>query len=143
LRLAKQPRMQGLILLLLAGVMLCCLGIFFSLPTLTSEEPGVPFAVVGTNVGHVDRVASAPAPLPDGSYPLTPAEVPQETDKLPVNFYLLTMLVLALAYFVASVGWLLMTNARRRQPACCSVVDDRWWLATVPEGPSFLGVFRL
>jgi hypothetical protein len=135
--------MQGLVLLLLAGVVLCCLGNFFSLPTLTSEEPGVPFAVVGTNVWHVDRVASAPAPVPGASYPRTPAEVPQDTDELAVDSYLMTMLVLALAYFGASVGWLLMPNALRQAVMCCSVVNDRWWLASVHEGPSFLGVFRL
>jgi len=134
--------MQGLVLLLL-GVVLCCLGIFLSLPASTSEVPGVPSALAEANVGHIDRAANAPAPLPNGSYPLTLAEVPQESDELPVNFYLLTMLVLALAYFGASVGWLLMPNARRQRVMCCSVVDDRWWLSTVPEGPSPLGVFRL
>ena len=97
----------------------------------------------GANVGHVDRGANEPAPLPDGSYPLTPAEEPQETDKLPVNFYFLTMLGLALAYFGASVGWVLKTNARRQGVMCCSLVNDRAWLAVAPEGPSFLGVFRL
>jgi hypothetical protein len=132
-------------LLLLAGVMLCCLGLFLhSLPASpASAVPGVPSALAGANVGHVDREANAPDPVPHGSYPPTPAVEFQEPDNGPVNAYLLTMLVLALASFGASVGWLLMTNARRRQPACCSVVDDRWWLATVAEGPSFLGVFRL
>jgi hypothetical protein len=134
--------MQGLILLS-AGVMLCCLGIFLSLPTPTSEEPGVPFAVVGTNVGHMDRAANAPAPLPNGSYPLTLAEELQETDELPVNSYLMTTLVLALAYFGASVRWLLMTNARRQAVMCCSLVNDGAWLAAAHEGPSLLGVFRL
>ena len=134
--------MQGLHFLL-AWVMLCCLGIFLSLPAPTSEVPGVPSALAEANVGHVDRGANEPAPLPDGSYPLTPAEEPQETDKLPVNFYLLTMLVLALAYFGASVGWLLMPNARRQGVMCCSLVNDRAWLAAAHEGPSFLGVFRL
>ena len=123
--------------------MLCCLGIFLSLPEPPSEVPGVSSALAGANVGHVDRGANAPAPLPDGSYPLTPAEVSQEPDELPVNFYLLTMLVLALAYFWASVGWLLQTNARRQGVMCCSLVNDRAWLAAAPEGPSFLGVFRL
>jgi hypothetical protein len=143
LHLAKQPRMQGLVLLLLAGVMLCCLGIFLSLPAPTSEVAGVPSALAGANVGHMDRAANAPTPLPNGSYPLTPAEELQESDELPVNFYLLTMLVLALTYFGASVGWLLMPNARRQRVMCCSVVDDRVWLAVTPEGPSFLGIFRL
>jgi hypothetical protein len=144
LHLAKQPRVHRFVLLpLLAGVMLCCLGIFLSLPAPTSEVPGVPSALAGANVGHMDRAANAPAPLPDGSYPLTPAEELQELDKLPVSFYLLTMLVLVLAYFVASVEWLLMANARRRQAMCCSVVNDRGWLAAAHEGPSLLGVFRL
>jgi hypothetical protein len=143
LRLAKQPGMEGLILLLLAGVMLCCLGIFLSLPSPTSEVDGVPSALAEANVGHVDRGANDAAPLPDGSYPLMPAEELRESDKLPVNASLMTMLVLALAYFGASVGWLLMTNARRQAVMCCSLLDDRWWLATVHEGPSFLGVFRL
>jgi hypothetical protein len=135
-----------LLLLLLVGIMLCCLGVLLSLPLSApdvSDVPGVSSALAEANVGHVDRVANAPDPVPHGSYPLTPAVEFQEPDNGPVNAYLLTMLVLALSSFGASVGWLLMTNARRRQPACCSVVDDRWWLATVPEGPSFLGVFRL
>jgi hypothetical protein len=135
--------MQGLVLLLLLGVVLCCLGIFLSLPAPTSEVPGMPSALAGANVGHMDRAANAPAPLPDGSYPLTPAEELQELDELPVTFYLLTMLVLMIAYFGASLGWLLMANARRRQAICCSVVNDRGWLAAAHEGPSFLGVFRL
>jgi hypothetical protein len=103
----------------------------------------VPSALAGANVGHVDRGANAPAPVPHRSFPLTPAEELQEMDALPVNFYHLTMLVLALAYFGASVGWLLMANARRQAVMCRSVVDDGAWLATVHEGPSFLGVFRL
>jgi hypothetical protein len=129
----------------LAGVMICCLGLFLhSLPASpASAVLGVPSALAGANVGHVNRVANAPDPVPDGSYPLTPAVEFQDTDNGPVNAHLLTMLGLALASFGASVGWLLMTNARRRRPACCSVVDDRWWLATVPEGLSFLEVFRL
>jgi len=134
--------MQGLVLLLL-GVVLCCLGIFLSLPASTSEVPGVPSALAEANVGHMDRAANAPAPLPNGSYPLTLAEVPQESDELPVNFYLLTMLVLALAYFVANVGWLLMPNARRQAVMSSSVVNDRAWLAAAPGGSSLLGVFRL
>jgi hypothetical protein len=72
-----------------------------------------------------------------------PAEELQETDKLPVNASVLTMLVLALAYFEACVGWLLTTNARRQGVMCCSLVEDRSWLAVAPEGPSLLGVFLL
>jgi hypothetical protein len=130
--------MQGLVFLLLAGVMLCYLGIFLSLPAPTSEVPGVPSALTGANVGHAD-----PDHMPDGSYLRTPAEELQDSDVLPGTFSLLTMGELALAYFGASVGWLLMPNARRQRVMCCSDVDDRWWVSTVPEGPSPLGVFRL
>ena len=135
--------MQGLDLLLLAGVMLCCLGNFLSLPAPTSEVPGVPSALAEANVGHAVGGSNAPPPVPDGSYPLTPAEEPQDTDTPPMNSYHLAMLVLALAYFGASVGWLLMANARRQAVMCCSVFDDRAWLAAAHEGPSFLGVFLL
>jgi hypothetical protein len=81
--------------------------------------------------------------VPDGSYLLMPAEELQETDALPVNASVLTMLLLALAYFEACVGWLLTTNARRLGVVCRSPVEDRWRLAVAPEGPSLLGVFRL
>jgi hypothetical protein len=91
----------------------------------------------------MDRGVVASTPVPDGSHPLTPAEELQETDKVPVNASVLTMLVLALGYFGACVGWLLMRNARRQGDMCCSLVDDGAWLASVHEGPSFLGVFRL
>ena len=91
--------MQTLILLL-ARVMLCCLGVLLFLPATTaSDVSGVPSALVGVNVGHVDRGANTPAPLPpnDGSYPLMLAEVPRETDKGSVNASILTMLVLMVA----------------------------------------------
>jgi hypothetical protein len=135
--------MGRIVLLLLAGVMLCCLGIFLSLPAPTSEVPGVPSALAGANVGQVDRGANEPTPLPDESYPLATVEDLQETDKGPVNASFLTMLLLALVYCGACVGWLLRTNARRQAVMCCSLVDDRWWLTVAPEGQSVLGVFRL
>jgi hypothetical protein len=130
------------VVLLLAGVMLLCLGNFLSLPATTASEvldvPDVSSALAGANVGHVDRGANAPAPLPDGSYLLPPAEEVQETDKLPVNAYLLTMLVLANASFGASVVlWLLTTNARR-QRAIYSLGVVRASLTTACEEPSFL-----
>jgi hypothetical protein len=125
--------------------MLCCLGLLLSLPSTTSDGSS---ALAGAKVEHMERGADTPAapaaPGPDESYLLMPAEELQETDKLPVNAYLLTMLVLALASLGTSVGWLLMTNARRRGALVCSVVDDeRGWLAVIPESLSFLGVFRL
>ena len=136
-----------LILLVGAMLLLCCLGIFLYLLATTSDVSAVPSSspAEGNNVGHVDRGANDPASnLPDGSYLLTSAEETKETDKGPVNAYLLTMLVLVVASFGASVGWLLMTNTRRRGALCCSLVDDDGvWLAVAHEGPSFLGVFRL
>ena len=136
--------MQGLVLLL-AGVMLSCLGIFLSLPATTSDVPsGVPSALAGANVGHMDRGANAPAPLPDGSYPLTAVEELQETDKGPVKASLLRMLLPAITSFGASLLWLLTTNARRRGAMCSwGIEEDRLWLAVAHEGPSFLGVFQV
>jgi hypothetical protein len=139
LRLAKQPRMNRFVLLLLAGVMLCCLGVLLSLPR---TAPDVPSALAGTNVGHMDRGGNEPAPLPDGSYPLTLAEEAQETDSPPVNSYLLTMLVLACS-FGSSVLSMPLTNARREGAMRSCSGDDRPWLAVAHEDPSFLGVFRL
>ncbi len=132
--------MNRLVLLLLAGVMLCCLGVF--LLSLPLTAPDVSSVLGGANVEHVDRAANAPAPLPDRSYPLTPAEEAQETDSPPVNSYLLTMLVLVCS-FGASVLRMLLTDARRQGAICSWIGDDRGWLAVAHEDPSFLGVFRL
>jgi hypothetical protein len=123
------------VVLLLAGIMLSCLGVFLSLATTRSD---VPSAFAGADVAHVDRGANVP--LPDGGYRLTLAEEVQETHKLPVNAELLTMLLLACS-FGASVGWLL-TNARRRR-AIRSSGADRPPLVAAPEVPSILEVFRL
>jgi hypothetical protein len=136
-----------LLLLVLAGVMLCCVGVFLlSLPLTApdvSDVPGVPSALMGTDVGHVDRgVGVSSTPLPDASYPLTPAWEAQETDRHPVNAYLLTMLLLACS-FGASVLRMLLTNARKQGAICFWSGDDRPWLAVAYGEPSFLGVFRL
>ena len=140
LRLAKQPMMHRFVLLLLlAGIMLCCLVVLLSLPL---SAPDVPSALAGANVGHVDRGANAPAPLPDGSYPLTPAEEVQQTDRHPVNASLLTMLVLACS-FGASILRMVLTNTRKQGATCSWIGDDRRWLSVSYEEPSFLGVFRL
>jgi hypothetical protein len=59
------------LLLLLAGIMLCCLGVLLSLPLTApdvSDVPGVPSALAGANAGHVHRGAGASAPLPDRIY---------------------------------------------------------------------------
>ena len=134
-----------ILLLLLAGFMLCCLGLLLSLPLAApevSDVPGVSSALAGANVEHVARAANAPAPLPNGSYPLTPADEVQQTDRPPANAYLLTMLLLAWS-FGASVLRMLLTNTRRQGVTCSWIGDDRPWLAVAYEEPSFLGVFRL
>jgi hypothetical protein len=131
--------MHHFVLLVLAGVMLCCLGALLSLPL---TAPSVSSALGGANVEHVDRAANAPAPLPDGSYLLALAEEAQETASPPVNSYLLTMLMLACS-FGSSVLRMLLTNARRQGAICSWSRDDRGWLAVAHEEPSFLGVFRL
>ena len=133
------------LVLLLAGIVLCCLVVLLSLPFTApdvSDVPGVPSALAGANVGHVDGGAGASAPLPNGSYPLTPAEEVQETDRQPANAYLLTMLLLACS-FGASVLRMLLTNARRQGATCSWIDDNRPWLAVAYEELSFLGVFRL
>jgi hypothetical protein len=127
------------LLLLLAGIMLCCLGILLPLPL---TAPDVSSALAGTNGGHGERGADTPAPLSDRSYPLTPAEEVQQTDRHPVSAYLLTMLVLSL-FFGASVLRMLLTNARRQGATRSLSGDDRRWLFVTYEEPSFLGVFRL
>jgi hypothetical protein len=136
------------LLLLLAGIMLCCLGVLLSLP-LTAPDvsdvsgvPGVPSALAGANVGHVDGGAEASAPLPNGSYPLTPADEAQQTERHPVNAYLLTMLLLA-CFLGASVLRMVLTYARNHGAICSWSGDYRPWLSVAYENPSFLGVFRL
>jgi len=140
MRLGKKPRMQRAILLLLAGVMLSCLGIFLSLPqTIASEVPEVSAALAGEARGALD-------PPPEESYPLRATGDRQKRDELPVNASLLTMFVLAISSFGGSVLWLLATNACRQGAICSWGLEggDRQWLAAAREGPSsLLGVFRL
>jgi hypothetical protein len=127
--------MQGLGLPL-AGVMLCWLGILLSLP---ATAPDAPSAFAGADAAQVDGGANAP--LPDRSYPITPAEEVQKADRHPVNASHLTMLVLSLS-FGASVLCMAI-NERGRAASCFWDVEDRARLAVAYEGPSFLGVFRL
>jgi hypothetical protein len=131
---------------LLAGVIFCCLGVFLSLPLtapdVVSDVPGVPSALAGANVGHVDGGAEASAPLPNGSYPLTPADEVHQTERHPVNAHLLTMLLLA-CFFGASVLRLLLTYARKHGAICSWSDDYRPWFSVAYGEPSFLGVFRL
>jgi hypothetical protein len=132
------------LLLVLAGVVLCCLGVLPSSPVGAPEvpSPDVPSVLAGTHIVHMDRGVDAPAPFLDASYLLTPAEEGQRAHTSPVNDYLLTMLLLACSAG-ASVLRMLLTNARRQGAACSWSSDDRPWLTVAHKAPSFLGVFRL
>ena len=131
--------MRGFVLLLLAGVVLCWMGILLSLPA--TSAPELPSAFVRADAAQeMDGGASAP-PL-DASSPITAVEEIQQTDRHPVNASLLTMLLLTLS-FGASVLWMATNERRRRAASCLWGVEDRPWLAVAHESPSFLGVFRL
>ena len=137
MRPGKKPGMrQGVLLFLLAGVMFSCLGIFLSFPQDTASE--APYAPPAWS----DEGSNASAP--EGSYPLSATEERLKKDELPVNASLLTLVVLVIASFGASVLWLLTMNARKHRARCAlGVEEERPWLAAAHEGPSYLGVFRL
>jgi hypothetical protein len=135
LGLEKKPRMRRVVLLL-AGLMLFCLGLLLALLATTASEASSDLA--GADAGHVDGGVLVPL-AEDGSYLPTPADETQETNKRPVNASLLTMLVLAIAFsFGTSTLWLLTRNPRRR-----GAEEGRAWSFGTHDGPSFLGVFLL
>jgi hypothetical protein len=135
----------------LAGVMLCWLGISLPMPapatTSSLAVTDVPSALAGASndVGHMGRGATnAPAPSPDDSYlPVLSAEEVDETTRLPVNAYLLMVLVLAVVSLGASVLWLLTANAPRQGAIRSLGVEARGWPNTGDGRLSFLGVCRL
>jgi hypothetical protein len=131
--------MGGLLVLLLlsAGVMLCWLGIFLSLPASATDLSS---AYAEAEAAEVDGGVNAPSP--DGSYPITPAEEVQQTDKRPISAHLLTMLLLVIVSLGAIVLWMLMSNALS-QGAICSWDVVRASSTTSCEEPSFLAVFLL
>ena len=123
--------------LLSAGVMLCWLGIFLSLPASATDLSS---AYAEAEAAEVDGGVNAPSP--DGSYPITPAEEVQQTDKRPISAHLLTMLLLVIVSLGAIVLWMLMSNALS-QGAICSWDVVRASSTTSCEEPSFLAVFLL
>ena len=129
--------MRGFVLLLLAGVMLCWLGIFLSLP---ASAPELPSAFVRADAAQ-EMDGGAHAPPLDASYPITAVEEIQQTERHPVNASLLTALVLTFS-FGANASWM-ATNDHRSAASCLWGVQDGRWSAVGCEGPSFLGVFRL
>src|SRR5919107_4473505 len=130
--------MRGFVLLL-AGVMLCWVGILLCLPA--TSAPELPSAFVRADAAQ-EMDGGANAPVLDASYPITAVEEVQQTERHPVNASLLTMLLLTLS-FGASVLWMLTNERRRRAASCLWGVQDRRWLAVAWEGPSFLGGFLL
>ena len=132
--------MRGFVLLLLAAVVLCRLGILLSLPARATDLSS---AYAGAEAAQEEVVdGGVNAPSPDGSYPITPAEEVQQTDKRPISAHLLTMAVLVIVSLGASVLWMLTTKALR-QGAICSSDVVRASSTTSCEEPSFLAVFLL
>ena len=82
-----------ILLLLLAGVMLCWLGIFLSLPASATDLSS---AYAGAEAAQEEEDGGVNAPSPDASYPIIPAEEVKETDKRPMSAHLLTMAVLVI-----------------------------------------------
>jgi hypothetical protein len=143
LRLAKHSRTRGRILLL-AGViaLLCCLGLLVCLSASAASDD-VPSSSVPSASASANGDGGPDAPAPDANHPPMLGEEVQQAERHPVNAPLLTMLVLALPSFGASV-LSMATNDRRRWAASrLWGVEDRRWLAVACEGPSFLGVFLL
>jgi hypothetical protein len=127
--------------LIVAAVLLLCVGVCLSLPLSGSEGPS---ALGMAHVLPVDQGANGNAPPLDGnSLFFAPAEEAKETDKHPVNAGLLTMLSLAAPFFRATAGWLL-TNAQGQGALCFSLGVVGEVLGSAGEDYlSFLGVFRL
>jgi hypothetical protein len=150
LSLAKKPRVRRGALLLLAGVVFCCLGTLLLLPATASfsyDVAEVPSGLMGTGhgAGNLYRgTVDATVPVPRVNYPLLPlADEVREAEKLPVNAPLLTGLSLAIASFGMGALWGLAPNARVRGASrSWAPADERLrWAAR--EDPSFLGVFLL
>jgi hypothetical protein len=129
-----------------AVVLLClvvCLTLL-SLPARGSEDPS---ALGMNNVLPVDQGANGNAPPLDGSdyrFALVPFALAEAADADPVNAGLLTMLLLAVSLFCASVvGWL-HTNAQGQGAMCFSSLGVGEVLGRAREEYlPFLGVFRL
>jgi hypothetical protein len=125
------------------AVLLLCLGFSLTLLSLPDRGSQDTSALGMANVLPVDQVANRDAPPLDGSY--YPFALADEADEDPVNAGLLTMLLLAVSFFGASVvGWL-HTYAQVQGALCFSCVGAVGEvLGSAREDYSpFLGVFRL
>jgi|SRR5215211_4567768 hypothetical protein len=123
------------------AVLLLCLGfslILLSLPARGSQDPS---ALGMDNVLPVQRAPVNAPPLEGTHHPFALAE---EADEDPVSAGSLTMLLLAVSFFGASiVGWLL-PNAQGQGALCFSCLGVGEVLGRAREGYlPFLGVFRL
>src|SRR5215217_8052134 len=92
----KKLRMRRVVLLLLTGVVLCCLGILLSLP---ATAPDAPSAF---------------------------AEAVQETERHPVNASLLTMLLLSLSFGASILWMPTNDRRRRGATCLWGVDDRPW-----------------
>jgi hypothetical protein len=122
------------------AVLLLCLGfslILLSLPARGSQDPS---ALGMDNVLPVQRAPVNAPPLEGTHHPFALAE---EADEDPVSAGSLTMLLLAVSFFGASVGWLL-PNAQGQGALCFSCLGVGEVLGRAREDYlPFLGVFRL
>jgi len=121
---------------------LLCLGVLLSLSVSGSEGPS---ALGMANVLHIDQVANGSAPPLDGtSLFFAPTEETKQTDKDPVNAWLLTMLFLAASFFGVSARWQL-TNAQGQGTSCLSSLGTAGEVlgSTREDYLPFLGVLRL
>jgi hypothetical protein len=132
------------LLLLLAGLIFCCLGVLLSLFLPLAESGSEAVYAPGTaNEAHGDRGATnMNVPPLDGNF-FTPAEEPEKADDSPVNAGFLTMLFLLASFFGASLGWLL-PNAQEQGALCSSSLGVGEVLGSARDDYlPFLGVFRL
>src|SRR5215217_7176029 len=142
-RLGGGDRRADLLDLLLAGLVLFCLGILLSfLATATPTE--VSSAPAGKAVANVDGEALVQLDK-EASYPLTPAaQEARETEEGPVRASLLTMLVVAVSSFFWRSGLsLVATNSSLKGGVSCSLGFLGGSLAAGCGGASLLGVFLL
>ena len=123
------------------AVLLLCLGFSLTLLSLPARGSQDPSALGMANVLTVDQGANVNAPPLDGThYPFALAE---EVAEDRVNAGLLTMLLLAAAFFGASAGWLL-PNAQGQGALGFSSLGIGGMLGSAREDYlPFLGVFRL
>jgi hypothetical protein len=123
-------------------VLLLCLGVCLSLPSLPAGGSRDPFVLGRVDVPPVNlRARPFALPLVGTYYPF---DLVEEADGDPVNAGLLTTLFLAASCFGAGVGWLRI-NARGQEAPCFYSVGDvgEVLVGTREDYLAFLEVLRL